>query len=75
MISWPRLGTITHITSSPEWKIDIATAWTGPIIFPAAAYKPPIAQHNLNLNLNIVTKRKPNTQKPALILPIHAYVI
>jgi hypothetical protein len=38
MISWPRLGTITHVTSSPKWKIDIATAWTSPIILPATTY-------------------------------------
>ena len=38
VISRSRLSAITHIASSPEWKIDIATTGTGPIIFSTSPY-------------------------------------
>lgn len=39
MIGRPWLGAVTHIAGCPEREIDIATAGTCPIIFPAATYK------------------------------------
>jgi len=38
MIGRPWLGAVTHIAGCPEREIDIATARTCPVIFPAATY-------------------------------------